>query len=406
VSRPRMSPTWAAVCVTTAGMLPVYLLGGLAVQVREEFDLDRAAIGLLVAVFFGTAALGSLPAGRAADRLGAASTMRVSALVAAVSLGVAALSPSVGVLVAALVLAGVANGGGQPASNALISRAVAPDRRGLAYGAKQAAIPAAVLLGGLSVPVFGVTVGWRWAFAAGAVLALVVAATVPTPPGSPPPAKRAATRAMTEMRSAAAGPYGLLPLAVLGAGALLGAAVGNAFGAFYVDTAADSGVSPSLAGTSAAVGSALGIGTRIAAGALADRRTGRYFMMVAAMMSVGFLACLLMATGSAALMFPAAALAYGLGWAWAGLFTHAVTLTHPHDPGRATGITQGGVALGGAAGPLAFGQLAEAGSLGAAWLATGVCALLAAATVLTGRALLLRRRPALVAHLRGESVRT
>lgn len=407
-----LPPAPAAVAVTMVAILPVYLLGGLAVQVRAELGIDRSVAGALVAAFFAASALGAFATGRLADRLGAARVMRLSAACAGAALLGAAWAPGTGWLAGALVLGGAANGAGQPASNALISRAVSAHRRGLAYGAKQAAIPLSLLLGGLSVPAFGLTVGWRWAFVAGAVLASAAAATVP--PDRPSLRERessagrvvASLRAEAELNASdraglAAGPYDLLPLAVLSVGVALGSAVGNALGAFYVDTAVTSGLAPGAAGLSAAAGSAVGVAVRLGLGALADRWTTRYLMIVAAMMTVGALASGLLATGLPAAMLPAVVLAYGLGWAWAGLFTFAVTLSHPEEPGRATGLTQGGVSVGAAAGPLAFGWLAERSGLAVAWNATAVCALLAAATVLVGRTLLVRRRPRWTAALRG-----
>jgi hypothetical protein len=118
---------------------------------------------------------------------------------------------------------------------------------------------------------------------------------------------------------------------------------------------------------------------------LADRRDGRWFLVVAAMMLAGTPACLLLSLGAPWALFPAVVLAYGLGWAWAGLLTHAVTLMHPEHPGRATGITQSGVAVGGALGPLGFGRLSDAASLGTAWSVTAAASLLAAAVVVTAR---------------------
>jgi MFS family permease len=405
VRPPSLRPTAAAVAVTTASMLPVYLVGGLAVQIRAELGFARSTVGLLVAAFFAAAAAGSFLAGRSADRLGAERMMRASAVLAAASLLGAALAPGAGWLAGALLLGGLSSGAGQPASNALISRAVAAHRRGFAYGAKQAAIPISVLLAGLSVPAFGITVGWRWAFATAGLLVLAVAAGVPRRsalPAGPGPRQVGAARAETAIaRSrAAAGPYLLAPLTVLALGTTLGAAVGNAFGAFYVETAVAGGIAPGVAGLYAAAGSIVGVTTRLAIGALADRRTAPYLMVVAVMMSAGAAAAGLLATGATAAMLPAVVLAYGVGWAWAGLLTFAVVLTHPDHPGRATGITQGGAAIGGTLGPLGFGQLAEHASLAAAWAGTAACALLATVAILTGRAMLLHHRPELVAALR------
>jgi MFS family permease len=90
---PALSPTAAAVGVTVIGLLPVYLLGGLAVQVREELAVGRTGLGALVAAFFLGAAAGSLLGGRYADRLGGARVMRVTAGVGVLALLAVAASP-------------------------------------------------------------------------------------------------------------------------------------------------------------------------------------------------------------------------------------------------------------------------------------------------------------------------
>ena len=122
-------------------------------------------------------------------------------------------------------------------------------------------------------------------------------------------------------------------------------------------TAVEAGRAPRTAGLLAAGGSALGVLARLGLGVVADRRDGRWFLVIAAMMLAG-------------------------------------------APGRATGVTQSGVAVGGALGPLGFGLLADAVSLSAAWSATAVLAVLAAGAVVGGRRLLLRDRPALAMALR------
>ncbi len=68
-------------------------------------------------------------------------------------------------LVAYLAMAGIANGISQPAVNLLLARGIPRARQGLAFGVKQGAVPAASSLGGIAVPILGLTVGWQWAFA-------------------------------------------------------------------------------------------------------------------------------------------------------------------------------------------------------------------------------------------------
>lgn len=184
-----------AVATTVACVLPVFLLGGLAVQMGSDLDFSPAGLGLAVSVYFGVSALASVPSGRLVERYGPARVARCGIVLAAVSmLAVAALARSYPVLVGLLALSAAANALGQLASNTALAQHVPARRQGLSFGVKQAAIPISTLLAGAAVPVIALTVGWRWAFVAAAVAAMTTLPAVPREiPG--PPRRAGATRA-------------------------------------------------------------------------------------------------------------------------------------------------------------------------------------------------------------------
>lgn len=380
----------AAVSVTTAGVLPVYLVGVLSVQLREDLRFGPSLLGVLVAVFFATSAASALTAGMVVRRLGTVPVVRLAAATAGVSMLVIALfARDLLVLVAALVASGWANGVGQPASNDLISRAVPPGRQGLAYGFKQASIPLATLLAGVGIPLIAIPLGWRTAFAVGAGMALLITLTVPGTARLPEAGRAAPTEA--------AGPFRRPPLMVLACGLMLGAATGNALGSFLVATAVDGGIAPATAGVLAAVASGAGATARIVMGWLADRVRTKWLMVVALQMGIGGLSYALLGTGLEALIAAGAVLGYVTGWAWAGLSTYSVARMHPTMAARATSITQGGMGAGAAAGPLVFGVVVSASSYAVAWYSTAAVSVVAAAVIVQGRRMLMRDRPELVA---------
>ncbi|TFV63823.1 MFS transporter [Geodermatophilus sp. DF01-2] len=381
----------AAVTVTTAGVLPAYLVGVLWVQLRADLGVGPSLLGLLVATFFATSAVSALFAGALVRRLGTVRVVRISGLTAAVAMLVVALAArDIAVLVGALVVAGWGNGVGQPASNDLIARSVSAGRQGLAYGLKQAAIPLATLLAGVAIPLVAIPLGWRTAFGLGAVLALLVVLSVPGP-------RRLGSAGSSAAPSEAAGPFRRAPLYVLAAGLMLGAATGNALGSFFVSTAVAGGIAPATAGVIAAVASGVGALARVVAGWLADRVRTRWLLVVAAQMSLGGLSYALLGTGVESLIAVGAVVGYCTGWAWAGLSTYAVTRMHHGMAAQATSITQGGMGMGAALGPLAFGAVVSVSSYAVAWSATAALAVLGGLVIVLGRHLLLRERPALVA---------
>lgn len=195
----------------------------------------------------------------------------------------------------------------------------------------------------------------------------------------------------------AAGPFRRAPLLVLAAGMMLTAGSGNALGAFFVASAVSSGVEPSTAGLLAAVASLGGVVTRVLFGWLADRAHARWLLVVAGQMAVGAVGYALLGSGRPLLMAGGALIGYCSGWAWAGLATYVVARMHHGMTARATGITQGGLGLGSALGPLAFGATVATTTYETAWYGTAVLSLLAAVVCGIGRQMLLKDRPALAA---------
>lgn len=380
----RYRPILLAVAVATCGVLPAFLTGGLAVQVRGELGFGSAYLGLAVAAFFASAALLSVLAGRVVERMGYHGGMRLATVVSASALlAVAAFAGSWGGLVACLVVGGFGNAVAHPAANLSLAREVPAGRQGLSFGIKQSAIPAATLLAGVAVPTVAVTVGWRWAYVGAAALALCVAAMVP---------RDGAAVVRPAAKRGRGGDVRTAPLVVLALGLGLGSAAATPLGGFVVEAAVASGIRVESAGILLAGGSAAGIGVRVLFGHLADWMRGGRLRLVAAMLGVGTLGFGLLAAGSPASIVAGTMIAFVAGWGWPGIFNFAIVKTNPESPAAATGITQTGASAGAAAGPLIFGIIVALSSYGAAWMTSAALAVAGLTAVLVGRRMLLRDR--------------
>jgi cyanate permease len=368
-----------AVLITASCSLPVFLVGGLAVQIRDELDLPISRIGYLTAIFFVSSAAFSAYAGRIAERIGASRSMRISGALGAAALVGLALAPVYPALLAALVVGGVASALAQVGANLHLATRVDKSRQAFAFGIKQSGIPAATLLGGLAVPLVALTMGWRWAFVMGAGLTIVVILSVP----------RARTRlgAGKEKRTR---PHNVAALGVLAIAGAFGSGAANAMGSYLVDSSVSAGLAEGTAGLLFALGSAAGLSMRVGAGWLADRVTGGRLLWVAGLYLIGSVGFLLQATRDTGLLWVATLLCFGGGWGWPGLFNFAVVSRNPHAPAAATGLTQTGVYLGGTGGPLLFGVVAESFGYQYAWLGASAFGLIACTAVLIGRSMLLR----------------
>jgi MFS family permease len=370
----------ATTAVTTACVLPSFLLGAMAVQVRRDLDFDDAGIGLAFAAFFAAASLASAPLGRVTEAGGPVRSLRIAAVVsAAACFAIAGVASSLATLLPLIAVAGAANALCQPAANLIIARAVPASRQGFAFAVKQSAIPASTLLAGLAVPTLALTVGWRWAFAGAAALSLATAAAVSTGPvvAAPAPAVAPGERRRADV------PFRVL--ATLSVGIAFGAAAGGTLGSFLVSAAVDSGISEGGAGWLLTVGSLLGICVRLAAGVRADRRGGGHLRVVALMLLTGAIAFAVLALGEPWAYVVAGPAGFCTAWAWPGLFNLAVVRANPSSPAAATGITQTGTYIGAVSGPLLFGVIADRTSYTTAWLVAVAFALLGAGAMTVGR---------------------
>lgn len=370
---------FAVIAITTAGVLPVFLFGGMAVQISDDLRLTASAKGQVVFGYFAVSALSSAWSGRMTERFGPQRLMRIAAAFAAISALTVATAQSFGWIFAAVATGGLANALAQPAANALVVYHVDTTRRGFALGVKQSAIPMATLVAGVAVPTIGLTIGWRWAFVGASAIALAAAVSIPS------------TTGVIERRSKAKLERGTLrPLVVLSLGSCLGAGVANVLGAFTTSSAVDSGISPGAAGGLLAAASALGLGLRLLSGWLADRRSGGHLTAVGCMLVGGGIGIVGMAADQPVVLVVGTLLAFGSGWSWPGVFNLAVVSYYPRTPAAATGVTQTGSYAGGAIGPLTMGFMVERYGYDWAWLGVAVVAMLGGLIILQARTLLSR----------------
>ncbi len=240
----------------------------------------------------------------------------------------AALAQSLLVLFALLAVAGLSNAVTQPAINLFMADQVPLDRQGLAFGIKQSAIPAAVLVSGLALPLIALPFGWRadlrrsvrvaalavarWSGGSAAQLRRAAAARAP----APRPSRALLFTGRRAPRSASAGP--------------------NSLGTYLVASAVDVGIAEGAAGVLAAVGSAVSLLTRMAFGA-ARRPPARLRLRHGRGAARGRArpASLLMTIDSrGARSWPATVVAFALGWGWPGLFNLAVVDHNREAPAR------------------------------------------------------------------------
>lgn len=365
----------AAVMATVSTVLPGFLIGAMSVQVSAEMGVSEGVYGWGLGSFFGAAMVGSVMLGRLAQRIGPLNQMTLALGVSiAVQLALAASARSFLAVIGFLVLAGLANAANQTSVNLALAQAQLP-RLGLAVSIKQSGLPTATLLAGFAVPSLALTVGWRWAYVAGAVFALMSLVLVRVAVGSSV-FRTAATRDSVPESSSR--------------DLFLGAAVG-AFLAFSagslvawgVGSGVDAGLGPGTAGLFLSVGAATGITMRVVSGWLSDTMRVKPFRVGGITALVGSIGMAGLALRSPATHVAAMLLSFGCGWIWPVFTNYGIVRANPRAAGSATGITQMGVYVGVFVGPLVTGWLIEHSGYPAMWLAV-------AASSVTGAAVSIR----------------
>jgi predicted MFS family arabinose efflux permease len=162
-------------------LLPT-LLGDLQRAFRVSL-LDVLAAANAMYLAFGIAAV---PAGYLADRVGSRTMLLVAAGGCAVSLVVVATAPSFPAVAAGLVLLGLCAGIYHPSGLSLLSRRIASPQRGRAIGIHGVGGNFGEALAPAWAAFFAARAGWRWGFAAAALLALACAALALTLPADGP----------------------------------------------------------------------------------------------------------------------------------------------------------------------------------------------------------------------------
>lgn len=159
----------------TMSMLPLFLLGALGPRLMAEFHVRPSALGVLVAVGFGVAAVLSPVIGPAVAALGARRCLIAMFVLSAIALGVFAAARSYPMLVVATALSGPGQALANPVTNQLITSRVVPARRGAVAGWKQSGVQFGAFVAGLPLAAVAGAVNWQVAVAIPAAVSLTSA---------------------------------------------------------------------------------------------------------------------------------------------------------------------------------------------------------------------------------------
>jgi MFS family permease len=346
------STVFLAICATVASSVPVFLISALFVLISAELAVPAWALGLIVASFWVAAAFTSGPAGTLTTHIGSRRVIILTCVVAAASLaGAAVLTQDWPWFILWAVVGGISTGLCHPSTNHLIGLRVSLERRALAFGLKQSAVPLAALAAGLAIPLISEQLGWRavYLFGVGGALAVLVLFLTfgPRRPPRGTVRKRTSTPLDRDQRKF---------FRLLACSTMLGAGAAACVSTWAVVAAVDRGLDPAPAGVLFGTASLLGGIMRVVVGAT-DTGKGTTLRTIGVMQLAGGAGAVLLLVPGVAPFAVGVALALGIGWGWTGLGHFVVSLRAGTATPAATGLVQTGSYVGCAAGPLLTGVL-------------------------------------------------
>lgn len=378
------NPILTAIAYTVVGVFPLYLTAAQSVRLQDELGFDRTQFGLIIGAFYLVSAIASKRVGPVLDRRGPYFGFRYSGLITILAAATAALAPSGWVVMAvATALAGLGNAFGQIASNLAIATVVAGGRRGIAFAAKQAAVPVGAMFAGLAVPWIGLSISWRVPYAVAAVLGLVMALVAPrfdiTPTTSPDERHRITPAVAAFMVTAG-----------------IGGGIGNSLASFVTDASVTKGLTQSAGARLLTVGSIIAIGVRIGVGMVADRRQRTGILELVSLLGVAVVGLYLVgiSQGSDTLYVTGVLLAFAGSWGWQGVMFYTVVHIIPMPAATATGAVAAGAYLGTMVAPPLIGIAVERSSYEAVFSFAAGLVLVGIASVLVSKHLATRNLPA------------
>lgn len=331
----------------------------IAPQLRSEYGLSLAGIGVVIAAANAGSMLTLLPWGLLTDRVGERAVLTTGLALASVALVAAAFAPSSELLALALMVAGGAGGSVNAASGRAVMSWFAPAQRGLALGIRQTAVPLGGAAAALVLPPIAAAGGSGAALLAlaGGCFAAAVAGALSLREVPPDASERLGdvVHPLRDVRM-----WNLS----LGSGLLVAAQTSIlAFTVLFLH--GGRGLSAGVAAALLALMQVLGAALRIAAGRWSDR----IGLRIAPLLKLSFALAATLALSAAlteaplALLVPALVAAGALSQSWNGLsFTAAAELAGRARSGAALGFQQTALAVGAAATPPVFALLVDASS--------------------------------------------
>jgi predicted MFS family arabinose efflux permease len=177
----RLRVSLAAVTALTmaVGTVAGPSLGILASVLIDEFDITRAEVGRLAAIYALVGAFAAPMTGRVADKIGGRQTMVLTALAGSVTFVAFAAARSYTGLMVMAFISGFPNGASNQGTNRMIASLIPAKERGTVTGVKQSGVQFGRFASGVALPPLVIAIGLRPSLLVVAVFGVFAAAIIP-----------------------------------------------------------------------------------------------------------------------------------------------------------------------------------------------------------------------------------
>lgn len=386
----RYGVAWSAAGSLAIVMTPMYLVGVLAIPIRDDLRLTRAELGLLVSVFMGIALLCATPAGQLVDRRGITPTFTIGLFGSGVGgLCIGAFGSDLSPLFVGIALCGAGLALVDASTNMAIARSVPEEHQAMSYGLWGLGPPIAALVCGLVAVRLGEQGYWRQVFVGlGLIAGCGVICAVQRPflvRDRPPPRRQVSVQADA----------GLAWAGMLGIGMGLALGCATAVTTYAIDFAQSIGLNNQIAGALVAFASGGVVAMRLLISVVIAEHEHRSATLIPAMLVLGAGGHFALALQAHASTVVGVLVALILGFGWTGAMFLVVARMYPNRTGRAGGFVLMGTYAGAVVATPAFGWIVDHHGYDAAWLLSGACAL-ASAVILT---FVFWRQPGALTHV-------
>jgi MFS family permease len=357
-----------AVVAQAAVSIVQFGLPAIGMEIRDQFGLGPAGFGAVFAAVGLGSAVALIPTGMLVDRFGARPVLLGGAAVNLVAYLAASLAGSAALFSAAIFVAGMGSAAVPVAGMSSLLREFPPEKRGIALGWRQLAVPLGGTIGAAALPLLAGAGGVRLALSVTAVLTASTAAVF----ARLSPAGGGEVRSL-RLDGTLSAP-GMRPLLVVGLCYVyaLGAAL-----TYIVPAAREDGLGKAEAGALFVILNLSAAASRLVWGRMADREAGT--RRVRTLVEIGCLAAVAGAVmpfalhiGVVTAIVATVALAFGCFGFNGVLYVTAGELVGPERAGRAVGIASTMVfGAGSLASPIS-GLVAESAGYDTMWVTAAI----------------------------------